>query len=64
MPEIASSAINQSAGFEYWKVDIEELKVQFAGLDYKFYIMDNLDMLCILRVRVGILNIAITAREV
>lgn len=31
---------------EYWKVDIEEIKAQFDGLDYEFYIMDQLNMLC------------------
>jgi len=31
---------------EYWKTDIEAIKAQFAGLDYQFYIMDQLNMLC------------------
>lgn len=31
---------------EYWKVDINEIKAQFSGLEYKFYIMDQLNMLC------------------
>ncbi len=31
---------------EYWKVDPEAIKTQFAGLDYKFYVMDQLNMLC------------------
>jgi len=31
---------------EYWKVDINEIKAQFEGLDYQFYIMDQLNMLC------------------
>lgn len=31
---------------EYWKVDVNEIKKQFEGLDYKFYIMDQLNMLC------------------
>ena len=31
---------------EYWKVDINEIKEQFEGLDYQFYIMDQLNMLC------------------
>jgi len=32
---------------EYWKVDIEEIKQQFFELDYEFYIMDKLNMLCV-----------------
>jgi FkbM family methyltransferase len=31
---------------EYWKVNIEDIKAQFAGLDYTFFIMDKLNMLC------------------
>ena len=31
---------------EYWKVNIDEIKAQFTGLDYKFYIMDQLNLLC------------------
>jgi FkbM family methyltransferase len=31
---------------EYWKVDIEEIKAQFSGLDYQFFIMDKLNLLC------------------
>ena len=31
---------------EYWKVNIDDIKAQFAGLDYKFFIMDQLNMLC------------------
>lgn len=32
---------------EYWKVDVRDIKNQFVGLDYKFYIMDGLNMLCV-----------------
>ena len=32
---------------EYWKVDIADIKAQFAGLEYKFYLMDRLNMLCV-----------------
>ena len=31
---------------EYWKVDVGEIKAQFEGLEYEFYIMDQLNMLC------------------
>jgi FkbM family methyltransferase len=31
---------------EYWKVDVKDIKKQFEGLDYKFYTMDKLNMLC------------------
>lgn len=32
---------------EYWKVGIEDIKRHFAGLDYNFYVMDNLNLLCV-----------------
>jgi FkbM family methyltransferase len=32
---------------EYWKVDIADIKAAFSGLDYKFYSMDPLNMLCV-----------------
>lgn len=48
---------------EYWKVNIDDIKAQFAGLGYKFYIMDDLNMLCAPPDRLALLNIAITARE-
>ena len=47
---------------EYWKVTIDDIKAQFAGLDYKFYIMDNLNMLCAPADRLARLDIAITAQ--
>jgi FkbM family methyltransferase len=31
---------------EYWKVDNDAIKRQFEGLDYKFYKIDQLNMLC------------------
>jgi len=31
---------------EYWKVDIDDIKKQFGGLRYKFYLIDKLNMLC------------------
>jgi FkbM family methyltransferase len=34
------------AWIEYWKSDVNEIKAQFAGIEYKFYIMDRLNMLC------------------
>jgi FkbM family methyltransferase len=48
---------------EYWKVSIDDIKAQFAGLGYKFYIMDNLNMLCAPVEKLAELNIAIAARE-
>jgi FkbM family methyltransferase len=38
---------------EYWKVDREEIKAQFAGLEYKFYLIDPLNMLCVPSARVS-----------
>jgi FkbM family methyltransferase len=48
---------------EYWKVDREEIKAQFAGLDYKFYLMDNLNMLCAPTERLAASKISIHAPE-
>jgi FkbM family methyltransferase len=48
---------------EYWKVNIDDIKEQFVGLDYKFYIMDGLNMLCAPTGRLAQFKIAITARE-
>jgi hypothetical protein len=31
---------------EDWTVDPEEIKGQFAGLKYRFYVVDPLNMLC------------------
>ncbi len=31
---------------EYWKIGAPEIKAQFAGLDYDFYLMDDLNVLC------------------
>jgi FkbM family methyltransferase len=49
---------------EYWKVNVDDIKAQFVGLEYKFYIMDNLNMLCAPADKLARLNIAVTAREV
>lgn len=49
---------------EYWKVDVEELKAQFSGLEYRFYIMDKLNMLCVPQSRLTNLAIQINAKEV
>ncbi|MGA3403133.1 MAG: FkbM family methyltransferase [Acetobacteraceae bacterium] len=48
---------------EYWNVNIDDIKAQFAGLGYKFYIMDRLNMLCAPADRLARLDIPITARE-
>ena len=31
---------------EYWKLSIDDIKAQFEGLEYQFYKMDELNMLC------------------
>ena len=51
-PEVLAGARNAIAEFlpwcwvEYWKVDIASIKAGFAGLDYKFFPMDPLNLLC------------------
>lgn len=49
---------------EYWKVDIKEIKEQFDGLDYNFYIMDALNLLCVPLVKAKEVNLTIKAKKV
>ena len=49
---------------EYWKVDVNEIKKQFEGLDYKFFVMDQLNMLCAPVARINSSQIKITAKEI
>jgi FkbM family methyltransferase len=49
---------------EYWKVDINDIKRQFAGLDYKFFLMDKLNMLCAPTARLKRTKIKIAADEI
>jgi|SRR5579862_5579063 len=46
---------------EYWKVNLADIKARFDGLDYKFYIMDKLNMLCAPAGKMG--RLRITAAE-
>ena len=48
---------------EYWKVGRDEIRAQFAGLDYQFYLMDNLNMLCAPAERLAASKISIRAPE-
>ncbi len=47
---------------EYWKVDVEAIKAQFTGLDYQFYKMDKLNMLCVPKKRLEGAPLAINAQ--
>lgn len=49
---------------EYWKVDIADIKAQFKGLDYKFYVMDQLNLLCAPAGRLSESQLNVTAEEV
>lgn len=49
---------------EYWKVDIADIKAQFDGLDYKFYVMDQLNLLCAPVGRLSASQLSVTAEEV
>lgn len=47
--EGAKSTIQQCLPWcwvEYWQVGIDIIKAQFFGLDYRFYVMDDLNLLC------------------
>jgi FkbM family methyltransferase len=52
------------AWVEYWKSNLTEIKAQFAGLDYKFYIMDPLNMLCAPVIKSTQFGLSIEANEV
>lgn len=49
---------------EYWKVDIADIKAQFTGLAYKFYKMDELNLMCVPEERVKENRPTIPAPEV
>jgi len=49
---------------EYWKNDIEDIKAQFSDLEYKFYIMDQLNMLCVPVTRLADSSLTIQAEEI
>lgn len=49
---------------EYWKVTIDDIKAQFFGLEYKFYIMDDLNMLCVPVCKLTNSTLSIDAQEV
>lgn len=51
------------AWVEYWKSDIEQIKQQFSGLDYKFYRADKLNMLCAPVSRIEGAGLAINGEE-
>ncbi len=52
-PEVLRGAKNAIRDFtpwcwvEYWKVDIAEIKAHFPAEQYKFYLMDQLNLLCV-----------------
>jgi FkbM family methyltransferase len=52
------------AWVEYWISGIAAIKEQFAGLDYKFYQMGDLNMVCVPARRMQASNIPINAMEV
>jgi FkbM family methyltransferase len=49
---------------ECWKVGIEPIKAQFAGLPYRFFKISGLDLLCAPVARLAASNLAIAAPEV
>ena len=44
---------------ECWKVGVDEIRAQFAGLEYEFYTMDHLNMLCAPANKLTQLNIVV-----
>ena len=49
---------------EYWKVKIEDIKAAFTSLPYRFFVMDDLNLLCAPTERTAGLQFKIDAREV
>lgn len=61
----SSIATNQPVCWvEYWKIGPASIKAAFSGLDYRFYLMDNLNMLCMPISRQEELQLEILAAEV
>lgn len=57
-------AYNPWCWVEYWQVGIDDIKAQFSGLDYRFYRMDNLNLLCAPSERLESAPLNINAAEV
>lgn len=49
---------------EYWKVDLDEIKNQFAGMDYRFFLMDELNVLCAPTKRLRESSLSVEASDV
>ena len=49
---------------EYWKTGKDLIREQFKGLEYRFYVMDDLNMLCAPASRLQASQISIQAQEV
>ncbi len=49
---------------EYWKVNMDDIKAQFAGLPYRFYVMDDLNLLCAPIERLEAAKMEIKTKEV
>lgn len=49
---------------EHWKLSIDDLKEQFDELDYEFYLMDPLNMLCAPKTRLKTVNLVVKAKKV
>lgn len=48
---------------EHWKLSIDDIKQQFDGLDYEFYLMDQLNMLCAPKSRLQTVDIVVKAQK-
>lgn len=49
---------------EHWMLTIDDIKQQFSGLNYKFYVMDELNLLCVPEIRSNTVNLTIKAKQV
>ncbi len=49
---------------EHWKLNINDIKHCFAGLDYEFYLMDKLNLLCAPKSRLDSVDLVINAKKI
>ncbi len=49
---------------EHWKLSIDDIKQGFADLDYEFYLMDKLNLLCAPKSRLETVDLVVNAKKV
>jgi FkbM family methyltransferase len=49
---------------EHWQLSVDDIKQCFVGLDYEFYLMDKLNLLCAPKSRLNDVEIVVKAKQV